>query len=65
MFECLIDRDTGLYLSEDYAFCQRWRDIGGEVWLDAAARLTHTGPHAFPGNAAARFAAQAQCAETA
>jgi hypothetical protein len=65
LFECLIDRDTGLYLSEDYAFCQRWRDIGGEVWLDAAARLTHTGPHAFPGNAAARFAAQAQCAETA
>jgi hypothetical protein len=62
LFECLIDKDHGLYLSEDYAFCQRWRDIGGEVWLDTAARLTHTGPHAYPGNAAARFAAQAEMA---
>jgi len=57
LFECMIDRKTGVYLSEDYAFCQRWREIGGEVWLDTAARLTHTGPHAFPGNAAARFQA--------
>lgn len=58
LFDCLIDAATGLYLSEDYAFCQRWRAMGGEVWLDTAARLTHTGPYGFAGNPAPRYAAQ-------
>ncbi len=57
LFECMIDADTGLYLSEDYAFCQRWRAIGGEIWLDTAGKLTHTGPHSFPGNPAPRYEA--------
>ena len=55
LFDCLIDEDTGLYLSEDYAFCQRWRAMGGDIWLDTAARLTHTGPHGFVGNPAPRY----------
>ncbi len=55
LFECMIDPRTGLYLSEDYAFCQRWRDIGGQIWLDTAARLTHTGPYSFAGNPGARY----------
>lgn len=49
LFDSLIDPETGLYLSEDYAFCQRWRAIGGEIWLDLDSRLTHTGPHSFAG----------------
>lgn len=57
LFECLIEEKTGLYLSEDYAFCQRWRDIGGKVWLDTASRLTHTGAHRFAGNPAPRHEA--------
>ena len=57
LFDCLIDEDTGLYLSEDYAFCQRWRAMGGDIWLDTAARLTHTGPHGFIGNPAPRYEA--------
>ena len=57
LFECLIDEKTGLYLSEDYAFCQRWRDIGGRIWLDTATRLTHTGPHHFVGNPRPRYEA--------
>lgn len=57
LFECLIEEDTGLYLSEDYAFCHRWREIGGKVWLDTAGRLTHTGSHRFAGNPAPRHAA--------
>jgi hypothetical protein len=24
LFECMIDRVAGEYLSEDYAFCRRW-----------------------------------------
>jgi len=50
LFDSRIDPDSGLYLSEDYAFCQRWRAIGGEIWLDLDSRLTHTGPHSFAGD---------------
>jgi hypothetical protein len=55
LFDCMIDQDTGVYLSEDYAFCRRWRAIGGEIWLDLNSKLTHTGSHSFRGNAAAHF----------
>lgn len=55
LFDCMIDPETGVYLSEDYAFCRRWRAIGGEIWLDLNSKLTHTGSHSFHGNAAAHF----------
>jgi hypothetical protein len=55
LFDCMIDPETGVYLSEDYAFCRRWRAIGGEIWLDLQSQLTHTGSYSFRGNAAARF----------
>ncbi|MGA7645714.1 MAG: hypothetical protein WBW01_04330, partial [Terriglobales bacterium] len=55
LFDCMIDPETGAYLSEDYSFCLRWRKIGGEIWLDTASRLTHTGPYEFVGDHAARF----------
>jgi hypothetical protein len=55
LFDCMIDPATGVYLSEDYAFCRRWRALGGEIWLDLTSRLTHTGSYSFRGNAAARF----------
>lgn len=31
------------YLPEDFAFCRRWRDIGGLVYLDTRAFLSHQG----------------------
>lgn len=43
VFEPLIEPQSGDYLSEDYAFCRRWCDLGGEVWADAETRLTHVG----------------------
>jgi hypothetical protein len=55
LFDCIIDHETGAYLSEDYSFCRRWRQIGGEIWIDGASNLTHTGPYEFVGNHAARF----------
>lgn len=55
LFDCMIDQETGVYLSEDYAFCRRWRAIGGEIWLDMQSKLTHTGSFSFRGNAAAHF----------
>jgi len=30
-FDCMIDPETGAYLSEDYTFCKRWIDMGGEI----------------------------------
>jgi hypothetical protein len=55
LFECLIEPETGHYLSEDYAFCYRWRALGQTLWLDTRSRLIHVGPHEFVGDAGARF----------
>ena len=56
LFDCLIDPRTRHYLSEDYAFCWRWRAIGGEVWLDTRSKLTHCGMSEFVGDPGLRFA---------
>lgn len=44
----LMIRD-GVLLGEDYSFCQRWKDIGGEVWLyqGPGLPLEHVGGHAY------------------
>jgi hypothetical protein len=55
LFECLIDRESGVYLSEDFSFCRRWTDMGGEIWIDLASQLTHTGPLTFDGAVATQF----------
>ncbi len=57
LFDGMIDKATGHYLSEDYTFCQRWRAIGGQVWLDPRGVLAHVGSHDFVGCAAARLEA--------
>jgi hypothetical protein len=54
-FESMIDPETGSYLSEDYAFCKRWRDIGGEIWINLDSRLTHVGNIAFDGDLMSLF----------
>lgn len=43
LFDCAIDPVSHVYLSEDYLFCKRWIDIGGELWLDINTNLNHTG----------------------
>ncbi|MCE1236205.1 MAG: hypothetical protein LWW93_07580 [Hyphomicrobiales bacterium] len=55
LFECVIDRDTGEYLSEDFGFCRRWLAIDGTIWLDTLGSLSHTGPIDFVGDPASRF----------
>jgi hypothetical protein len=57
LFECMIDPESGTYLSEDFAFCKRWTDIGGEIWADLESSLDHVGPSVFHGNVASQFAA--------
>ena len=43
LFDCMIDPDTRRYLSEDYAFCRRLQQMGGEIWADVASPLAHVG----------------------
>jgi hypothetical protein len=51
-FDCMVDPDSNRYLSEDYAFCRRWRDIGGKVHADIQSDLGHLGQHMFRGDLA-------------
>jgi hypothetical protein len=55
LFECMIAED-GTYLSEDFAFCKRWSDMGGEIWADLNSRLHHVGPLTFSGDFGSKFA---------
>lgn len=45
LFDCKIQNEE--YLSEDYLFCQRWRDMGGKIHAYTKAKLNHIGlnPH--------------------
>jgi hypothetical protein len=43
------ERGLKKVLAEDYAFCQRWRDLGGQVYLDVNIPMAHAGPHVFAG----------------
>jgi len=65
LFECMIDPATGTYLSEDFAFCKRWTDIGGEIWSDLTSRLDHVGPSVFHGDVSSQFAASTEAADAA
>lgn len=56
LFESMIGED-GTYLSEDFAFCKRWTDMGGEIWADLNSRLSHIGPMTFCGDLSSQFAA--------
>lgn len=37
-------------LGDDYAFCQRWLDIGGQVWVQPETPMGHEGSKVFMGS---------------
>lgn len=37
----------GRYYSEDWSFCENWRDLGGKVWVDKRVLLRHSGTYVF------------------
>jgi hypothetical protein len=37
----------GRYYSEDWTFCENWRDLGGSVFVDKRILLKHTGTYVF------------------
>lgn len=53
-FDTMLTEDK-IYLSEDYAFCKKWCAIGGEIWADTTANLTHTGSYRFTGDIIQHF----------
>jgi hypothetical protein len=44
-FDTAVREDR--YYSEDWTFCENWRDLGGEVWVDKRVLLRHTGTFVF------------------
>ena len=58
--------DTELYNGQlqgnDYVFCRRWTDLGGEIWIDTVPMMEHVGTFTWAGSLA-RDLAPAQAAE--
>jgi hypothetical protein len=50
LWDTMIDPSDRRYLSEDYTFCRRWQNLGGEIWVDPNTRLNHVGSYTFEGN---------------
>lgn len=42
-FQYGLDQETGRWRGEDLAFCQRWRALGGKIYVDLAHPLIHAG----------------------
>jgi hypothetical protein len=39
--------EKGLFIGEDYNFCQTWREMGNDVWLKLNAKSVHVGEMSF------------------
>jgi hypothetical protein len=37
-------------MGEDYAFCRRWTDMGGKVWINPEIKMAHIGNKTFQGH---------------
>lgn len=46
-FHPRVDEDQGIYLSEDYAFCEDVREMGVEILADPTVKLLHHGSYAY------------------
>lgn len=49
LFDSMIDPVSKDYLSEDYTFCKRWIEMGGDIWADTSIVLDHSGHYKFQG----------------
>jgi hypothetical protein len=57
VFDCMIDPVSRRYLSEDYAFCRRWQQMGGQIFADCMTILGHVGNLRFQGTLEERLQA--------
>ena len=49
LFETSLDAN-GDYMSEDWYFCDKWREMGGKIFAHKGIALSHTGFHEFRGS---------------
>ena len=49
-FDTVIDEKSERYLSEDYMFCQWWRNMGGKIHLCPWMKTSHIGTYHFQGD---------------
>ncbi len=54
-FDCGLVPGCSVYMSEDWMFCNRWRDLGGKVYLSKRFALGHVGTFLFSEGAQARL----------
>lgn len=45
-FDCITHETQGA-LGEDISFCKKWEEMGGTMWADTEAALTHYGIYSF------------------
>lgn len=50
LFDCAISERNNHYLSEDWLFCDRWRNIGGKIFAHVGIDLDHTGVETYKGS---------------
>lgn len=55
LFDCMIDPVNKRYLSEDYAFCRRWQQMGGKIHAHISTTLGHVGNLPFSGKLSERL----------
>ena len=48
-FDTWFDQETNKYYGEDFAFCQKFRDIGGKCYCYVDDFITHVGEYSFEG----------------
>lgn len=60
LFDTMHDPKDNRYLSEDYTFCRRWQQMGGDIWLDPSTSLNHVGSYTFAGNPSRMFKSSEQ-----
>ena len=49
IFDVGIDA-KGHYLSEDWLFCRRWQELGGDIWAHSKVLLNHVGHYEYSGS---------------
>jgi hypothetical protein len=48
-FDTMFDPVTHTYMGEDFAFCKRWKDIGGKCHAIVDQLISHVGEHQYCG----------------
>lgn len=49
-FATSIDERTNVLLSEDYHFCEKWRELGGRIFAIPSIKLEHVGSYVYGGD---------------